>query len=494
MLQAINISKSFPGVKALQGVNLNFYPGKVNAVLGENGAGKSTLLKILTGVYTDFEGEIVLNGKPQKFQGITDAQNAGIGIIHQELNLIPHLSIVENLFLGNEIINRWGLLDASQMETKTQTLLTKLKLNYSPKILIQNLKVGEQQLIEIARALLADRQIILMDEPTSALSDAEIDNLHGIIEELKLEGKTIVYISHKMDELFKIAQYYTVMRDGQTVDAGEMQHTTEKELIKKMVGRDVQILKKEQSKLTTEVALQVQNLSLPHPTISDRLLLNKVSFDLKKGEIIGIFGLMGAGRTEILHTIFGLNATNYSGDIWINGKQVKIKTPKDAINKGLAFVTEDRKTEGLVLNMDIGSNIGITTLKIGGLLNSVKERILANKYIDELSIKTPNSKQQCVNLSGGNQQKVVLAKWLATNPAILMLDEPTRGIDIKAKSEIYELIKNLANSGKSILLVSSEIPEILALSDRIYVLAVGKIKAEFNAADADENLLLKAAI
>lgn len=494
MLQAKNISKSFPGVKALQGVNLSFYPGKVNAILGENGAGKSTLLKILTGVYTEFEGEIFLNDQPQKFKGITDAQNAGIGIIHQELNLIPHLSITENLFLGNEIINKWGLLDTHKMEQKTNELLQKLKLSHAPQTLLQNLKVGEQQLIEIARVLLANRQIILMDEPTSALSDAEIENLHSIIEELKSEGKTIVYISHKMDELFKIAQYYTVMRDGQTVDAGEMQNTTEKELINKMVGRDVQILKKQQSLNNQTLALKVKDLTLPHPLLKNRFLINKVSFELKKGEIVGIFGLMGAGRTEILQSIFGLNADKGSGEVYINEEKVTIKNPKDAIANGLAFVTEDRKSEGLVLNMDIAANISLTTLKTNDLLDTTKDNDLAKKYISELSIKTPNAQQQCVNLSGGNQQKVVLAKWLSTNPEILMLDEPTRGIDIKAKSEIYELIKTLAESGKSILLVSSEIPEVLALSDRIYVLSGGEIKAEFNADDADENLLLKAAI
>lgn len=494
MLQVKNISKSFPGVIALQDVNLSFYAGKVNAILGENGAGKSTLLKILTGVYTDFEGEILLDEKLQKFKGVTDAQNAGIGIIHQELNLIPHLSITENLFLGNEIINKWGLLDTLTMEQKTIELLQKLKLSLAPKTLLQNLKVGEQQLIEIARVLLANRQIILMDEPTSALSDAEIENLHSIIEELKSQGKTIVYISHKMDELFKIAQYYTVMRDGQTVDAGEMQNTTEKALINKMVGRDIQIIKKQQNLNNQKLALKVANLTLPHPTIKNRLLLNNISFELKKGEIVGVFGLMGAGRTEILQSIFGLNADKCSGEIFVNGEKTKIKNPKDAIAKGMAFLTEDRKNEGLVLNMDIASNISLTTLKPDNLLSFNKDNDLAEKYIDELSIKTPNAQQQCMNLSGGNQQKVVLAKWLSTNPEILMLDEPTRGIDIKAKSEIYELIKKLADSGKSILLVSSEIPEVLALSDRIYVLSGGEIKAEFNAAEANENLLLKAAI
>lgn len=494
MIELINISKSFPGVKALNEVNLTFYPSKVNAILGENGAGKSTLLKILTGVYTDYEGEIRQNGQVLKFKNIKDAQQAGIGIIHQELNLIPQLSIVENLFLGQEIINQWGLLDSQQMEQKAIILLQKLQLNHSPKTLIQNLKVGEQQLVEIAKVLLSDAQVILMDEPTSALSDKEIDNLHRIIAELKTEGKTIVYISHKMDELFRIAETYSVMRDGISINAGEMSQTTEQELIREMVGREVQIDKKSIGNFTEETILKVENLHLKHPSIKNKNFLNDISFELKKGEVLGIFGLMGAGRTELLETIFGLNVSKSNKNIKIKGKNEEINSPKEAIEQGIAFLTEDRKTEGLVLAMDISTNISLTTLKPNSLLNKKQEADLAQSYIEALRIKTPSEQQLCENLSGGNQQKVVLAKWLATNPKILMLDEPTRGIDINAKNEIYELIKNLANEGKSIIIVSSEIPEILALSDRILVMAEGRITAEFSAEEANEDKLLKAAI
>lgn len=494
MLKAINISKSFPGVKALNEVNLTFYPSKVNAILGENGAGKSTLLKILTGVYTDYEGEILLNGQPVKFKSIKDAQKAGIAIIHQELNLIPALNIVENLFLGQEIHNSWGLLDASKMTQITKELLTKLELDISPTTLVQNLKVGEQQLIEIAKALLTNAQVILMDEPTSALSDKEIENLHRIIADLKKEGKTIVYISHKMDELFKIAETYTVMRDGNSIDAGEISQTTEQDLIRKMVGREVLIQKKQANNIATKTLLSIKNLSLPHHTLKNRNLLDNISFDLKEGEILGIFGLMGAGRTELLETIFGLNSTKVQGSLSIDNREVSIKSPKDAIKFGMAFVTEDRKTEGLVLSMNVASNISLTTLPENGLLNEKSEQQLAKDYISALAIKTPSAKQLCVNLSGGNQQKVVLAKWLATNPRILMLDEPTRGIDINAKNEIYEIIKKLAGEGKSIVIVSSEIPELLALADRILVMSEGKLKAEFSAEDANEDKLLKAAI
>ncbi|GAB3525598.1 sugar ABC transporter ATP-binding protein [Emticicia fontis] len=494
MLKAINISKSFPGVKALNEVNLTFYPSKVNAILGENGAGKSTLLKILTGVYTDYEGEILLNEKPVRFKNIKDAQKAGIAIIHQELNLIPALNIVENLFLGQEIRNSWGLLDTPKMTQITKELLAKLQLTISPNTLVENLKVGEQQLIEIAKALLADAQVILMDEPTSALSDKEIENLHRIIADLKKEGKTIVYISHKMDELFRIAESYTVMRDGNSIDAGEMGHTTEQDLIRKMVGREVLIQKKQANNIATKTLLSIKQITLPHPTIKTRNLLDNISFELKEGEILGIFGLMGAGRTELLETIFGLNASKSTGNISISNQAVNIKSPKDAIKHGVAFVTEDRKTEGLVLGMNVASNISLTTLPENSILNAKSEQELAKDYISALAIKTPSAQQLCVNLSGGNQQKVVLAKWLATNPRILMLDEPTRGIDINAKKEIYEIIKKLAAEGKSIIVVSSEIPELLALADRILVMAEGKLKAEFSAEEAHEDKLLKAAI
>ena len=494
MLQAINISKSFPGVKALNAVNLSFYPSKVNAILGENGAGKSTLLKILTGVYTEYEGEIRLNESTVKFKTIKDAQKAGIAIIHQELNLIPTLSITENLFLGQEIYTKWGLLDSKKMNQKAEELLKKLQLNSSPTTLIQNLKVGEQQLIEIAKALLTDAQIILMDEPTSALSDKEIDNLHRIIHELKSEGKTIVYISHKMDELFRIADTYNVMRDGNSIDAGEMAQISEQDLIRKMVGREVKIEKKTATNFSNENVLEVKNLNLKHPHITNKDQLKDISFNVKKGEILGIFGLMGAGRTELLETIFGMNTASMTGEITIDNQTVSLKSPKDAIQYGIAFATEDRKTEGLILGMSISSNISLTTLQTTQLLNESQEKSVAHDYIKQLGIKTPSESQLCVNLSGGNQQKVVLAKWLSTNPKVLLLDEPTRGIDINAKNEIYELIKKLTHEGKSIVVVSSEIPEILALSDRILVMSEGQIKATLLASEANEDILLKYAI
>lgn len=494
LLEAKNISKSFQGVQALDQVSLKFYPAKVNAILGENGAGKSTLLKILTGVYAQYDGLIQLNGETARFNNVREAQAAGIAIIHQELNLIPQLTVAENLFLGRELRHRFGLLDTAAMVQQTQSMLEKLQLDISPQTPVQHLKVGEQQLVEIAKALLTDAEVIMMDEPTSALSDTEIENLHRIIRELKLAGKTIVYISHKMDELFRIADYYSVLRDGAMVGEGLMADIEERELIRMMVGRDVQIQAKDSVMLAEEEVLKVTDLSLQHPYVKERRLLQAVSFSLKKGEILGIFGLMGAGRTELLETLFGLHPTRSRYTLEIEGKTRHFKSPQAAIQSGLAFVTEDRKAEGLVLGMDIASNISLPTLAGKTMLYSKQEKALAQSYIQQLAIKTPSENQLCQNLSGGNQQKVVLAKWLSTQPKILFMDEPTRGIDIKAKQEIYEWMKQLVGEGLSVILVSSEIPEILNLSDRILVMAEGQIKASFSASAANEDQLLKAAL
>lgn len=494
LLEVKNISKSFPGVNALDQVSLKFFPGQVNALLGENGAGKSTLLKVLTGVYTQYEGTILLDDKTVRFGSVREAQEAGIAIIHQELNLIPQLTVAENLFLGRELKNKLGLMDSREMNRQTQAILEKLNLAVSPQTPVRRLKVGEQQLVEIAKALLTDATVLLMDEPTSALSDTEIENLHQIIHTLKQEGKTIVYISHKMDELFRIADHYTVLRDGLMVGAGVMAETAEQELIRMMVGREVQIKAKTTATVSEDEVLKVSNLSLQHPYVKQRKVLQDISFSLKRGEILGIFGLMGAGRTELLETLFGLNVNRSQYSVEIEGLPGKIKSPQSAIQQGLAFVTEDRKAEGLILGMDISSNISLPTLAGKTILQKTQEKESALAYIQQLAIKTPSERQLCQNLSGGNQQKVVLAKWLSTQPRILFMDEPTRGIDIKAKDELYELMKQLVADGLSIILVSSEIPEILTLSDRILVMAEGRITASFTAAEANEDQLLKAAL
>jgi ribose transport system ATP-binding protein len=496
MLVADHITKKFPGVIALQDVCMELYPGKVNAILGENGAGKSTLMKILSGVYPEYEGRILLQNTEVNFANPREAQGAGIGIIHQELNLVPHLSIAENIFLGREITNNWGMLDGKAMKARTKQLLDKLKLNVSPDTLIFDLKVGQQQVVEIAKALLTDCQVLIMDEPTSAITESEVEVLFDIIKELRDENKVIVYISHKLDELFKIADRYIVLRDGKTIESGEMKDINHDTLIHKMVGREINIIRNKGYEAIAEPVLSVKNINLKHPENQKRDLLKNVSLHLCPGEVLGIFGLMGAGRTELLETIFGLHKTN-AGSISIKHQPTKFKSPAEAMKAGIALVPEDRKKDGLVLGLDVKTNISITTLdnlQSMGLLHDGKEQQLAKKYIDSLKIKTPSANQLTKNLSGGNQQKIVLAKCLATQPIVLMLDEPTRGIDINAKNEIYKLILELAATGMGIIMVSSELPEILAISDRILVMAEGSITAEFKAADASEDNILKAAI
>lgn len=497
MLIAENITKKFSGVTALDNVCLELYPGKVNAIIGENGAGKSTLMKILSGVYPEYDGRIIFKNNTVRFQSTKQALTAGIAIIHQELNLIPYLSITENIFLGREITNPFGILDKKQMREQTQQLLQRLKLNVDPDTEIASLKVGQQQVVEIGKALLFDAEVIIMDEPTSAISENEVEVLFGIISQLRKENKTIVYISHKLDELFKIADHYIVLRDGKTIESGDMQDMTHDGLIRKMVGREINIAKRSSTNANTDQLLSVSNLSLKHPQRKNELLLGNISFTLNKGEVLGIFGLMGAGRTELMETIFGLHAKLATGTIRIEGKEINIQSTADAIEAGLALVPEDRKKDGLVLGLDVRTNICLTTLEdmeTMGLLNSQKESSLAKKYTGELKIKTSSDRQLAKNLSGGNQQKIVLAKWLATKPKIFLLDEPTRGIDINAKNEIYKLILQLADKGIGIIMVSSELPEILTVSDRILVMAEGSITAEFPVSQATEDNILRAAI
>lgn len=497
MLAVENITKKFPGVTALNNVSMELHPGKVNAILGENGAGKSTLMKILSGVYNDYEGRILYNNKPVYFTSVRDAQACGIAIIHQELNLIPYLSIWENIFLGRELLNGWGLLDKAAMRSKTCALLQRLKLDIDPDTQVSQLKIGQQQVVEIAKALLTDADVIIMDEPTSAISDHEVEVLFGIIEDLKKENKIIVYISHKLDELFRIADRFIVLRDGCSIESGDMKGMDHDVLIQKMVGRQIRVIRKQtEDRPAKEELLRLEKLCLCGAEKNEHIL-KEISLTLRKGEILGIFGLMGAGRTELMEVLFGLHGKRVSGSIYINGKPMHFSSPADAIEAGLALVPEDRKKDGLVLGMDVRTNISLTTLddiESGGLLNHGKECDLAEKYIGELKIKTPSDKQAVKNLSGGNQQKIVLAKWLAKKPKVLMLDEPTRGIDINAKNEIYNIILQLADAGIGIIVVSSELPEILSISDRILVLSEGRLTAELPVSDATENVILKAAI
>ena len=497
MLVAKNITKKFSGVTALDNICLELLPGKVNAIIGENGAGKSTLMKIFSGVHTEYEGEIILDGKTVHFSSTKEAERAGIAIIHQELNLVPYLTITENIFLGHELTNAWGVLNKTKMQEETRQLLDRLNLDIHPNTKISSLKVGQQQLVEIAKALHVDAKVIIMDEPTSAISDKEVNNLFTIINELVSQGKTIVYISHKLNELFQIADRFVILRDGTTVNTGEMKTTTHDNLIQMMTGRKILYSRDEVEEEKKDELLRLKSIYLKNVTGSDDILHN-ISFTLHKGEVLGIYGLMGAGRTELMETIFGLHPRFSSGEIFLDGKKLKIQSPSDAIDAGIVLVPEDRKLQGLCTSLAVRPNISITILeqldRWGIMINKKRETTLSKQYIQQLAIKTFSTETLVKNLSGGNQQKIVLAKWLAKKPVVLLLDEPTRGIDINAKSEIYKLIKQLAAEGLGIIVVSSELPEILAISDRVLVLCEGELTANIPIKEATEAAILKMAI
>lgn len=498
ILRAENITKKFAGVTALNQVSLDVHRAKVNVIIGENGAGKSTLMKILSGVYPEYEGTLLLNGEEVNFSSPKDAMGRGIAIIHQELNLIPYLSITANIFLGREIVDSFGMLDFKKMNQITKTLLARLECNVPPNTLVAKLKVGQQQQVEIAKALLEEAKVVIMDEPTSAITDAEVEVLFRIIATLKEQQVSILYISHKLDELFRIADRFIGLRDGKMVGTIENIDQAKKEdLIRLMVGRDIKNLYVKEDLPLGEEVLRVEGISLPKHTIKSEYLVKDVSFNLRRGEVLGIFGLMGAGRTELLETIFGLHSKTMVGNIYIDGQEIKITSAMDAVANGMGLVPEDRKADGLVLQMPVFKNVSMASIDQivkNGLLNSGLETDLAKKYISNLNIKTSSPGQKSENLSGGNQQKVVLAKWLATTPKILFLDEPTRGIDVNAKNEIYHLINKLAKEGLGVLVVSSELPEIMAICDRIIVMGASRITGVFSQKEATEDKIMNAAI
>jgi ABC-type sugar transport system ATPase subunit len=496
LLKAHGICKSFPGVRALSDVQITVRRGRLNALLGENGAGKTTLMNILSGVLPPDTGEILLNGRPINFRKPHEAQAAGISTIYQELNLVPDLSVAENIFLGREPRNRMGLIDYREMHTRAQMELAKLGADIEPRTRVSRLRVGAQQVVEIAKAISFDSRVIIMDEPTSAVSEQEVASLFRLIQQLKQRGVGIIYITHKLDELTHIADDITVFRDGQFIAEKAFQDVTHDEIVRMMVGREVTEVTRAAAMPGPEV-LRVQNVSLPHPERADDYAVRNVSFALHRGEILGLFGLMGAGRTELLQTIFGLHSHSSSGDVFVMGNLLKIHSPAEAIRAGIALAPEDRKAEGLILPMSVAENVSLSCLQLAarfGVLRPGRERELVGTYIDRLRVKAASLKQCVRNLSGGNQQKVVLSKWLAAGPKVLLLDEPTRGIDVKAKREIYALVDELALGGLGIVVASSEMPEILALADRILVLADGRVTAEFARGEATEESLLKAAL
>jgi ribose transport system ATP-binding protein len=497
VLEVKNVSKDFSGIYALKNVDMQIYPGEVTAIIGENGAGKSTLMKIVSGVYTDYEGDVLLNGEKVSFKNPKDAGEKGVVIIHQELNLIPYLSIAENLFLGNELVTRFGFLDYPRMHKKAKELLARLHLKINPSTSLNQLRVGQQQLVEIAKALLLESNVLIMDEPTSAISDHEAELLFEIIDELKGRGVAIVYISHKLNELFEVADKFIVLRDGQRTGSGTMEKTTPDQLVRMMVGRDITKGFQKQNAVQEKEVLRVENLCFRNPENENDFLVNDVSFSLNRGEVLGICGLMGAGRTEVLEAIFGLFPQCVSGKIFIEGEEKNIRSVNDAIEAGIGLVPEDRKLQGLVMSMDVAKNTSLASLKKisnFNFINKKKEEELGRQFMKKLNTRVSSPRMEVQQLSGGNQQKVVIAKWLATQPKILLLDEPTRGIDVGAKAEIYKLIDELAAQGLGIVAVSSELPEILALSDKIIVLSESKLTARLSREEATEEVIMKAAL
>ena len=489
LLKAENISKSFPGVKALDKVNLTIEGGKVHTIIGENGAGKSTLMKILMGILLPDEGEILYKGVKVKFMSVQEAIKTGISMIHQELLPFPELSIAENIFMGNEPTSRIpGWINKREMNKNAALLMDKLGAKVDVTRAMKELSIAEMQMVEIAKAISNQSEVIIMDEPTSALSNREIAILFSIIEELKQQGIAIIYISHKMDEIFKISDTITVMRDGKHITTCAITAIDQKKLISLIVGREINSIFDKKENTPGEIILSVTELTGEK--------FKDINFNLRRGEILGIAGLMGSGRTEIVNSIYGLEKI-VKGDIFINGKKVKIRSPKDAIKNSIGLVSEDRKKYGLVLGSSVKHNISLSSLekcKNGLFLNLKEENEIAKAQINKLNIKTSSSDQLANYLSGGNQQKIVIAKVLLNDADIIIFDEPTRGIDIGAKSEIYKLMNQLTNEGKALIVISSELPEIMGLSDRILVIRKGEIKAELSQAEATQELIMKHAM
>ncbi|MCK8059661.1 MULTISPECIES: sugar ABC transporter ATP-binding protein [unclassified Fusibacter] len=499
ILEMKKITKTFPGVKALDEVSIAVEEGEIHFIVGENGAGKSTLMKVLSGVYKtgSFTGDIIFDNETRHFHGIKDSEKAGLAIIYQELALVPELSVFENIYLGHEITKSYGIIDWNETIINASKQLEKVKLNVNPSEKVRNLNVGKQQLVEIAKALSKEVKLLILDEPTAALNEDDSENLLRLLVELKKHGITSIMISHKLKEVTAIADSVTVLRDGKTICTLRGQEINENVIIKNMVGREIDdIYPKRENFITDEVVLETKNWSAFDHQKKKHVIKN-VDIKLRKGEIIGLAGLMGAGRTEFALSLFG-NVKKYhvSGELFVHQKKVSYQHTSDAIKSGIAYVSEDRKGDGLILIQDIKENISIANLKQLaklGVIDQNDEILIGEQYREKLNIKTPSINQTVSNLSGGNQQKVALSKWLFTNPDILILDEPTRGIDVGAKFEIYTLINQLIENGMSIIMISSELPELLAMSDRLYVVAEGVITGELDKESATQENVMKLA-
>lgn len=500
ILEMRNITKEFPGVKALNNVSFQVEENEIHCLVGENGAGKSTLMKVLSGLYPhgDYSGDILFGGEVQKFSSISDSEKAGIAIIYQELALVPEMTVYENIFLGHEITSGF-IVDWNETVKQADEMLKKVKLELNPATKVKDLGVGKQQLVEIAKALSRDVKLLILDEPTAALNENDSENLLNLLRDLKKHGVTCVLISHKLKEVIEIADTVTVLRDGQTIAtlSAKKGKVSENVLIKHMVGREIEnIYPKREHKPSKEVTLEVKDWHAYDPKLG-RNVLKGVNFNVKKGEIVGFAGLMGSGRTELALSIFG-NPDGYrlNGELYVNGQKKHFSHPHDAINAGIAYVTEDRKGDGLILIQDVKQNITLANLKEiaeRGIVNSNAEVKVANEYKASLNIKTPTVEQKVSNLSGGNQQKVSVGKWLFVKPNILILDEPTRGIDVGAKYEIYTIMTRLVQQGMSIIMISSELPEVLGMSDRVYIVSSGKIAGELPIEEATQEKIMRLA-
>jgi ribose transport system ATP-binding protein len=490
------ITKRFPGVVALDDVSFEVQPGELHAIVGENGAGKSTLMKILSGVIPDFEGQLLLRGQPVHFTGTRDAEHAGVSIIHQELNLVENLSAAANVFLGREKHTAFGLLDDRTMERVAGELMSQLECTVHPRQLVRELRVGDQQLVEIAKALSLETDILIMDEPTSALTESEVARLYRVIGRLRERGVTILYISHKMDEVFRLADRITVLRDGRLVKTLSRAATTPREITHLMVGREIEAVHLGEGRQTGDVILEVQGLSLPWTGHARAWRLRDITFTLRRGEILGIAGLMGAGRTELLECLFGSSPEAPQGRIRLEGQEVRFAHPAEAKRAGVALVTEDRKRLGLFARMNVGENITICKLDEAaqaGVLRRRRERRLAEQVVSRLGVKTAGVGAAITSLSGGNQQKTIIGRWLLTRPKVLLLDDPTRGVDVGAKAELYRLMDQLCRDGLGIIVTSSELPELLTVCDRILVLCEGRLTGEFARREATEQRIMEAA-
>ena len=479
------IDKSFGGNAVLKNAGFLLDDGEIHALMGENGAGKSTLMKILTGVYTKDAGQVIVDGKEVCYNNPQEAEKAGIVFIHQELNVLFDLTVEENMFLGKEIKKVFGICDRKAMRKRVQEILDMLGVDIDPTQRMDELSIGQQQMIEIAKALMVDAKVLIMDEPTAALTQSETEVLFKVVNSLRQKGVSIVYISHRMEEIFELCDRITILRDGTYIDTKRIADIDMNDIVKMMIGREIGERYPVRNSKIGDVAFEVKNLNCPGA-------FENVSFEVRAGEVLGVSGLMGAGRTEIMQAIFG-NMPNVTGQLFLDGKEIKNKNPQQAIQNGIGFITEDRKVEGLMLEESIMKNISLANLgriSNGGVINKKKEQELVNKGIEELRIRCFGPQHECNNLSGGNQQKVIFAKWIYTNPKVLILDEPTRGVDIGAKKEIYNIINELAAKGVAIIMVSSELPEVLGMSDRVMVVREGEVRGILNKEEANQESIM----